>query len=133
MYRTVARLTIIPGNEDVVLKAAQKLAEDVRQNEPATLSYLMHTPNVANKLNNPKPSSTELWTYEVYRDAEAFKQHITGPYFTGFIKSCGDKFVQAADRDVGMFPGSGVDLPIPYILATELELQAGFIRPEQQG
>ena len=120
MYRTVARLTIIPGHEKEVLEAAQELVESVKEREPDTLIYLVHSPNVANELNNPKPSNSELWTYEVYRNKDAFRAHMTGPSFLGFMARCGDKFVQARDGDKS----------IPYILATELALESGFIRPE---
>ncbi len=62
----VATLRVQPGNEEPFEKAAAGLLEYVLNNEPETLTYLLHRERTA-------PNS--FLFYEVYADEEALAKH----------------------------------------------------------
>ena len=93
MYPLIAKWTMLPGNETKAITALKKLAQDVEQNEPGTLLYMVHTPNFKEK-SLPTPAAGEVVFFEIYKDQAAFMKHITGPIFTTFIKNYGNLFLQ---------------------------------------
>jgi uncharacterized protein len=83
-----------PGCEADALRALEALADTVRETEPGTLIYLVHTPFPTTALQSlpPMDKRTVLF-FEMYRDVEAFQKHVTGPAFTQFVKDYGGHFL----------------------------------------
>ncbi len=105
-----------PGSETEGIAALRELAEDVRANEPDTLTYLVHTPfqDDARLQALPPVDASSVLFFETYRDADAFLAHVNGPIFKGFVAAHGDLFIASN--------GS------PYTTVEFLARQAGFIR-----
>lgn len=107
------------------MAALTEAAEAVRANEPNTLTYRVHLqhrdpPHVdaSRALQSlPPVDPLSILFFEVYRDAQAFHDHLTGPVFTRFVREHGALFVQAG--------GGG-----PYTTVNFLTLHAGFTRGE---
>jgi hypothetical protein len=110
---------IKPGCEEAALTALKQLAEEVRLNEPETLTYLVHTPFDSDPQLESLPPATpqSVLFFEVYRDANAFLHHVNGPVFTGFVKQYGALFRAAHGN--------------PFTTVEFLATQAGFVRPQQ--
>lgn len=89
-----------------------QLAEDVRANEPGTLTYLVHIP--AEGLQSLPPADPlSILFFETYRDVDAFNAHVKGKDFTTFVRDHGGLFVPGNDGK-------------PYTTVEFLSLHAGF-------
>jgi quinol monooxygenase YgiN len=91
-YPLTAKWTILPGNEEKAIEVLKKLAQDVKENEPETLLYMVHVPNFEQK-SLPTPPEGEVLFWEVYENQEGFLKHLNGPIFTEFVKNYGDLFL----------------------------------------
>ncbi|MEY4484956.1 MAG: hypothetical protein RL693_2408, partial [Verrucomicrobiota bacterium] len=106
---------IKPGCEQEALKAVALLAENVEAQEPGTLSYLVHVPSAVSGLQSLPPADPQgLLFFEIYRDANAFMDHLHGPLFKQFVEDHGKCFLSAN--------GS------PFTMVQFLALHAGFVR-----
>ena len=108
---------IKPNCEQEVLDAVTRLASCVEAEEPDTLTYLVHVPHVINEPNLPSlppADSRMLLFFEVYRDVQAFQNHLRGRLFTEFVHDFGDRFVSANGK--------------PFTTVQFLSLHAGFSR-----
>lgn len=115
MYPLISKWTILPGKESEALIALKALAQEVEASEPDTWMYSVHTPDFTAP-NLPTPSSGEVVFFEVYKDEEAFKAHVSGPTFMGFVENYGFLFLQSNGK--------------PYVTLEIMQRQAGFIRAE---
>ncbi len=122
MYPLIAKWSIIAGNEAKAVAALQDLARQVQAEEPDTLMYLVHTPDMA-QLSFPTPSPLDVVFYEGYTDHDAFIRHLTGPIFTKFVATYGSLFLSTTVT----CPGGGSSTN-PFVLSEALTLQAGFVR-----
>ena len=75
-----AEFTVTPGNEQRVAEMMRELAANVRQ-EPGNVTFLPYT-----RETNPR----EYFVFEVYRDEEAFQEHITAEYGRKFNAELAD-------------------------------------------
>ena len=67
--------------------AVKQLAEKVEAQEPGTLSYLVHVPSAISSLQSLPPADPlGLLFFEIYRDANAFMDHLHGPLFKRFLE-----------------------------------------------
>jgi predicted enzyme related to lactoylglutathione lyase/quinol monooxygenase YgiN len=107
-----------PGHEADGWAALEALVAAVHAEEPDTLTYLVHAPSPAALTSRPPMSATEVLFFEVYRDADAFRRHLTGPVFTRFVAQHGALFVNA--------DGS------PWTTVRFLQRRAGFVRTEAE-
>lgn len=116
-----SRWFIRPGCEADALAAVAEAAEKVRTGEPGTLIYLAHTPHVGDDgLQSLPPSQPGLLLFfEMYRDPQAFLQHVNGPIFTAFVRDHGHLFVPDARG-------------APYTTVEFLARRAGFVRAATQ-
>jgi predicted enzyme related to lactoylglutathione lyase/quinol monooxygenase YgiN len=112
-----SRWFIRPGCEAQAIAAVDEVAAKVLAGEPGTLIYLAHTANTGNDgLQSLPPSQPELLLFfEMYRDPQAFLQHVNGPIFTAFVRDHGHLFVPN---------GQGA----PYTTVEFLARRAGFVR-----
>lgn len=108
---------IRPGQEPAVIAAIEDLAPMVRDSEPGTLAYLVHTPFLRDSRLQALPpvAPNHLVFFEVYRDADAFLRHLRGPVFTRFVERHAGLFVAANGK--------------PFTFVEFLECRAGFVRP----
>jgi predicted enzyme related to lactoylglutathione lyase/quinol monooxygenase YgiN len=108
---------IRPGRESAVVAAIEELAPAVRDGEPDTLAYLVHTPFFADDRLQALPpvAPNHLLFFEMYRDADAFLRHLHGPIFTRFVEQHAELFVASNGK--------------PFTFVEFLECRAGFIRP----
>ncbi len=113
MYPLISTWFIAPGKEAKVIPALKKLAVNVKKNEPDTLVYLVHTPDMT-QTNLPTPPANQVVFFEIYKDEAAFKAHIDGADFKNFVANYGKMFVSSN--------GS------PYVTALMLQHEAGYIR-----
>jgi len=113
MYHLIATWTIFPGHEPDAFVGLKKLAISVQQNEPDTLTYLIHIPDVT---QNSQPAShpLEVIFFEIYKDEAAFVAHTKGPSFTNFLNDYGKFFEQSQYG--------------PFTSVLFLEHRVGFIR-----
>ncbi len=114
MYPLTAKWTILPGKRTEAIKVLKKLAEQVKENEKETLAYLVNLPN-AKAQNTVTPYDGEVTFFEIYKNEQAFMNHLNGSIFKDFVKDHGDLFL----RD---------DKGQPYVIAENLDFEAGFIR-----
>jgi predicted enzyme related to lactoylglutathione lyase/quinol monooxygenase YgiN len=113
----ISRWFVKPGCGEAALKALTHAANEVRAREPGTLTYRVHVQHSGDKLQSlPPVDPLSILFFEVYRDAQAFRDHLDGPTFTGFVRDHGHLFLQA---------GGG-----PYTTVDFLTLHAGFTRRE---
>ncbi len=112
-----SRWFIRPGCEAEALAAVADAAEKIRASEPDTLIYLAHMPHAGDdSLQSLPPSQPGLLLFfEMYRDPQAFLQHVNGPIFTAFVRDHGHLFVPDARG-------------APYTTVEFLARHAGFIR-----
>lgn len=102
MYPLTAKWTILPGNEEKAVAALKQLALDVQKNEPNTLLYMVHLPDFNQKML-PTPPAGEVVFWEIYKDQQAFFDHIGGPVFTDFVKNYGDLFLSDFNQPPQVF------------------------------
>jgi len=112
MYTMLARWYVKQGMEQDALTALEQLAAQVQAQEPDTLMYLVHRGGPGALPPSPRG---EIVFVEGYRSMEAFKAHVNGPVFQGFLKEHGGLFVPA-------FQGG------PFMLTEPLDRVAGFVR-----
>lgn len=111
-----SRWFIRPGREAQVLAAVRDLAAQVQATEPGTLMYLAHTPWAGADLQSLPPSAPQLLLFvEMYRDRQAFLDHVTGATFTAFVGRYGECFVPDAQGR-------------PYTTVEFLQRATGFVR-----
>ena len=86
---------IAPGCEDQVEAALTQLAAAVLQDEPGTLTYLVHRPLPATSglQSLPPPPGELVLFFERYADVAAFQAHVNGPLFQGFVANYGQCFI----------------------------------------
>ena len=108
---------IKPGYRDAVLTAVEALAHDVLEQEPGTLTYLVHTPaeSPGAPQSLPPTDGNSLMFFERYRDRDAFDAHVKGELFTNFVKTYGALFILNSQDQ-------------PYTTVMFLQQQAGFSR-----
>lgn len=118
MYPLIAKWTILPGNEEKAIEVLKKLAQDVQENEPDTLLYMVHVPNFKEK-SLPTPPAGEVEFWEVYKDQLAFFKHINGTIFQDFVKNYGQLFL------------NDFNVPSQVFMTTKVLTQiAGFVRKD---
>lgn len=125
MYSLTSTWTIQKGKERPAITAIRRLAERVEQQESGTLIYLAHVPDMTQP-SLPTPSNLEVVFFEVYKDEGAFKAHVNGPIFQGFVAEYGNLFLCMPPIDCG----NGHSVIKPFTTVEFLERKAGFIRPE---
>ena len=114
---------IKPGCVAQVIEVVTQLAAAVESQQPGTLTYLVHTPWADDDCLQSLPPSIplSLLFFEVYRDAQAFEDHVKGPLFTQFVQQYGDLFVTAGGKSIA-------EGDWPYTTVQFLSQQAGFVR-----
>lgn len=112
----VSRWFVKPGCGKAALEAVSRAADEVQAREPGTLTYRVHVQYKGDLQPLPPVDPLSILFFEVYRDAQAFRDHLGGPVFTGFVRDHGDLFVQAGGK--------------PYTTVDFLTLHAGFTRQE---
>ena len=115
MYPLISVWTVLPERRDEAIEALKNLAVKVQSREPNTLMYTVHVPDMTQS-NLPTPSTDEIIFYEVYRDEAAFKAHVNGDTFVGFVKEYGDCFLQSNGK--------------PYVTLKVMNRIAGFVREQ---
>ncbi|HEX8847564.1 MAG TPA: antibiotic biosynthesis monooxygenase [Pyrinomonadaceae bacterium] len=125
MYSLTSTWTIQRGKEKSAIAALRRLAQQVEQNEAGTLIYLVHVPDMTQP-SLPTPSNLEVVFFEVYRDEQAFHEHVNGSIFQSFVAEYGSLFLSMAPIDCG----DGKTVIKPFTTVEFLERKAGFIRPE---
>lgn len=116
MFPLISTWTILPGNEEKVFAALKQLAATVEQTQPGTLAYLVHKPDTTQP-SLPAPYAGQIVFFEIYKDKEAFDNHVASKAFTAFVNNCGSLFLCGSEG-------------APYTSVEFLTLKAGFIRPE---
>lgn len=111
-HTVIARWFLKPGCEAEAEAALDALATQVETGEPGTLSYLIHR---GDQGSLPPTAATEIVFVEVYKDEAAFKAHISGPIFNGFLKRYGALFEQNFPPNAG-----------PYMATSTLKRIAGY-------
>lgn len=76
MLGLLVRFTLKPGHEDAFDQLVTETLTGIRDAEPGTLIYACH---------HVRDAPSERMFYEVYRDAEAFKAHESGPHVVRFL------------------------------------------------
>ena len=112
----ISRWFVKPGCGKKALAALRRAAEDVQAREPATLTYRIHVQHTGDLQSLPPADPLSILFFEVYRDAQAFNDHLHGPVFTGFVRDHGHLFLQFGGK--------------PYTTVDFLTLHAGFSRLE---
>lgn len=101
-YPLIAKWTILPGNEIKATQVLKKLAQDVNENEPGTLLYMVHVPNF-NEKSLPTPPDGEVVFWEIYENKDAFFKHVEGPIFQDFVKTNGELFLKDSNKPSHVF------------------------------
>lgn len=118
MYINDAFFTIAPGNEAAARAALTQLAETVQRNEPDTLMYLIHEPNLDPGVKIfPPPTAQQVLFVEGYQDQAAFLRHHHGEALRNFIRESGGLFLN-------MYGPA-----LPFVITQGMEVVHGFIRP----
>ena len=118
MYTTIVHWYPLPGKHDEAVAALTELAGHVREQEPDTWMYLVHSSARAGF--PPAPEGTIVFI-EGYKDFHAFLAHVNGTAFQNFVTQHGQLFQQAAPPNTGIF-----------FLTDPLKRFAGFIRPQAE-
>jgi uncharacterized protein len=113
----VARWVPKSGPVDELRDALTALAQQVREQEVGTLTYLVHMPVSGDPrlVSRPPVDGPAIVFFETYADADAFQSHLNGAAFTEFVARYGDRFVGAGGK--------------PSTTVTFLECVAGFAAP----
>jgi quinol monooxygenase YgiN len=122
MYPLISTWTINQGSERRAVDALKNLAQQVYDEEPDTLVYLPHVPDMTQQ-SMPTPPSVQVVFFEIYADKDAFDAHVNGPVFKGFVAEYGSLFLST---EVTCPDGGGVSNP--YTTVEFLQLLNGFIR-----
>jgi quinol monooxygenase YgiN len=117
MYTLIGKWTILEGKEAEAKDALNKLATQVKNEEVGTLIYMVYTPDF-NEISLPTPQSGEVIFLEVYKDKDAFNQHIAGKAFNDFVSNYGHLFLKDFSNP-----------PQIYFTMEVLNNVGGFIRP----
>lgn len=117
MFTLTGRWIIKPGSESAAKAALKKLAKDVQKNEPHTLLYLIHMPDMSQQ-SFPPASPQEIIFTEGYKSKQHFLDHINGPVFKAFMAKHACLFA-AFDGDTH-----------PFMQVEYLRREGGFVRPE---
>ncbi|WP_394772781.1 putative quinol monooxygenase [Flavobacterium sp.] len=115
MYTLISKWTILSGKEKEAIELLKNLAVKVKENEPDTWTYLVHTPDFS-EINLPTPAIGEVVFFEIYKNKEAFTAHVEGHVFLDFVQQHGNLFLNNYGK--------------PYVTLEILTNQAGFIRTE---
>ena len=124
MYPLISLWTINQGSEAQAVAALKNLARQVYEQEPDTLVYLPHTPDMSQP-SLPTPPSGQVVFFEIYKDRAAFEAHVNGPVFKGFVEEYGKLFLSTTVQCAG--GGSSTN---PYTTVEFLRHVGGFIRRE---
>ena len=124
MYSLTSIWTIQKGKEKSAIAALRRLAQQVEQKEAGTVIYLVHVPDMTQP-SLPTPSNLEVVFFEVYRDEQAFKDHVNGSLFQSFVAEHGGLFLSMPPIDCG----DGHHVIKPFHTVKFLRREAGFIRP----
>lgn len=117
MFICNAYWTIAAGKQAEAEAALAGLAREVEAKEPNTWMYLVHVPD--REVSSFPPQGEGAVTFiEVYRDYQAFVEHVTGPVFNGFVAANGALFLN-------MYGPS-----LPFMMSESLDPAAIFLRPE---
>jgi predicted enzyme related to lactoylglutathione lyase/quinol monooxygenase YgiN len=109
------RWVVRPDRLAQVEQALAALVAAVHAHEPDTLVYMVHRPADGHgHASLPTVDSHTVLFFEVYRNTDAFRHHVTGPIFTRFVEEHGDDFV--------------ADTTQPCTFVEFLRIQYGFIR-----
>lgn len=116
----ISRWFLRPGCYEAAMPVLTQLAENVRANEPGTLTYLVHThdPDGPPLPSLPPADPLSILFFETYRDADAFAAHVKGADFGNFVRDHGALFVPGNDGK-------------PYRTVEFLTPHAGFARPAE--
>ncbi|MFT6100924.1 MAG: quinol monooxygenase YgiN [Arenicella sp.] len=131
MVRLTSKWKLKNGLTPEVLHNLAAAAELIQSKELGTLMYLIHLEapfplDSSGRVIMPPPSlipndqQTDITFIEVYKDADAFSAHINGSIFLDFLYENLKYFEEDPEK-----PGW------PVTETHVLELDAGFIRPEQ--
>ncbi len=115
MYSTIATWYLKPELEAEGITALKQLALDVQKNEKDTWGYLIHTG--AEGSAPPCVDGTVVFV-EIYKDHQAFLDHLNGPTFSAFQRDHGQLFQ----------PTPGSDRP--FVLVENVNRIQGFLRPQ---
>ena len=96
MIALISRWKLRNGCPEELERTLTELARKVTEGESGTLAYAVHLsapspPDAAGAPIEPPPppipldQQADVVFFEVYRDAEAFHDHLTGTVFTGFL------------------------------------------------
>ncbi|MCX5214326.1 antibiotic biosynthesis monooxygenase [Kitasatospora sp. NBC_00240] len=116
MISIVTKWWYVPGREQEAVAALTDLVQQVRDGEPDTLMYCLHTADVTGSL--PPPTPNEVIFLGAWTDRQAFEAHRKGKIFTDwlekylhlFVQNDGKLYVSAefADRFAGFVRGAAV-------------------------
>jgi quinol monooxygenase YgiN len=113
----VTKWWIVPGKESQAKMALEELAKAVREGEPKTLMYCLHTATVEG--SKPPPPPNEVIFLGAWTDRAAFDEHRTGSIFSGWLKNNLHLFQQNDGR--------------LYVNAEFAQRFAGFVRAAAAG
>lgn len=107
---------LVPGREAEAVPELRELARQVQEKEPGTLAYLVHMPFADSGaiVSLPPVVRSVVTFFEIYRDPQAFLDHVNGPVFKEFVSKHGSLFLQAHGN--------------PWTTVSFLHREAGFIR-----
>lgn len=107
-----------PGQERHLVPIIARLVADIHAGEPDTLIYFVHQPLPPRPglQSLPPPAPNSLLFFEVYRNEQAFHDHVNGAIFTRFVADHGDLFIQSNGR--------------PFTFVEFLHRVNGFVRAE---
>lgn len=113
MISIVTKWWIRQGCEEQAIPALSELADQVRDKEPFTAMYLIHTSIVDGSL--PTPPSNEVIFVGTWDDRAAFDKHLAGPVFRDWLSQNIDLFITGNDGSL-------------YVSAEFIDRKVGFIR-----
>jgi quinol monooxygenase YgiN len=97
-FALVVRFDLESGSADEFDQLVEGTVQQIRQSEPGTLAYLVHSVDDA-------PASRVF--YELYRDQDAFEEHERQPHVRHFLAERGQYLVNEPTV-WRLAPGSGV-------------------------
>ena len=113
MITIIAKWSILEGKTTEALAALKILEQEVKDKEPFVPMYTINTPNF--KLTSfPTPPPTEVIFVSAFDDFAAFKKHLNGPVFQGWLK-----------KYIHLFLTNNGNL---FVVSEWLERQFGYIR-----
>jgi quinol monooxygenase YgiN len=127
MFTFIARWTIKRGCEAAARAALRRLAKQVQNEEPDTLLYLVHVPDMKEQ-SLPTPSPLEVVFFEGYTNKAAFLAHLNGPVFKRFVAKNLKLFLSTA-----VAGQDGKMVKSPFVLVENLQRLGGFVRDAEHG